>query len=404
MSIGSLHIRGSVLPTAIVATMVIAVGMLGLLMLWDQEQMSVLHKTRLRQARADVESAWTLYRLHPDDTCLLDAAGFRLYDSLPRSSVYVEVVPWGVYELVKITSGDSLIRTCRIAGVEPEADKTLYCSDNNVALTVAGDSRLHGMLALPQNGLAYGRMGTEYYRGEPVPQNAVVRSEQSLPYPDEMAVKRVRQLLLREYAAEPIISDSIAIPFLSDTVLYLRSDENDLMSCCLSGPVVVFGEEIRIDSTCRLRNVVVCAKKVSVGAGASVSVQIIARDTVIVEPRAILQYPSGVYSQSYAELGDRAVVNGYVIVLATVEHVPQTANYRQARSSRVRGLVYVDGVAQLQGIVTGYACLKSAVYFSAQGYYKNMLYDVTLLENPVTAVPMWIVDGHSHRKEALCVE
>ena len=49
--------------------------------------------------------------------------------------------------------------------------------------------------------------------------------------------------------------------------------------------------------------------------------------------------------------------------------------------------------------------LRQAVYFSPQGYYKDMLYDVTLLENSATAQPLWHGGAEAvRRKEAVCVE
>ena len=61
--------------------------------------------------------------------------------------------------------------------------------------------------------------------------------------------------------------------------------------------------------------------------------------------------------------------------------------------------------AQVQGIVAGCAELRQAVYFSPQGYYKDMLYDLTLLENSATAQPLWHGGAEAvRRKEAVCVE
>ena len=54
------------------------------------------------------------------------------------------------------------------------------------------------------------------------------------------------------------------------------------------------------------------------------------------------------------------------------------------------------------GHVTGFAGLRAAAYFSPQGYYKDMLYDVDLRENPVTAHPVWIADSVARRKEVVC--
>ena len=62
----------------------------------------------------------------------------------------------------------------------------------------------------------------------------------------------------------------------------------------------------------------------------------------------------------------------------------------------------MDGTAEVRGHVTGFACLRAAAYFSPQGYYKDMLYDVDLRENPVTAHPVWIADSVARRKEVVC--
>ena len=58
------RIRGGVLPTVVVVSVVILIGMLGLLTLWEPENLLFARSGRLRQARADAESAYTLYRLH----------------------------------------------------------------------------------------------------------------------------------------------------------------------------------------------------------------------------------------------------------------------------------------------------------------------------------------------------
>lgn len=81
-----------------------------------------------------------------------------------------------------------------------------------------------------------------------------------------------------------------------------------------------------------------------------------------------------------------------------------TAAYRQARTARVRGLLYVDGRGPRAGIVAGQAVLRQAVYFAAQGYYKDMLHDFTLLENHATAQPLWFASADTlRRKEGACV-
>lgn len=102
------YLRGAVLPTVVVITLVMLTAMLGLLALWEQEQHLFARAQRLRQARADVESTVTLYRLYPETEALTDNEGYLLYDSLPRSRVFVRREAWGLYELLHVAAADSL--------------------------------------------------------------------------------------------------------------------------------------------------------------------------------------------------------------------------------------------------------------------------------------------------------
>lgn len=344
MKLHTTYLEGAVLPTVVVAALVMLTATLGLLALWEQETLLFTRTQRLRQARADVESAALLYRLHPDERALTAAGGYLLYDSLPQSRIFVRREPWGLYELLHITTADSLVASSRIVGAEPDPARTLFYADDRTAVTLAGDTRLHGTLRLPQNGLTYGRVGAEFYRGEEVPRTAIRSSAAMLPAPSAAVAARIGALFAfaQQLPAAGDLPDSLGISF---------------------------------------------------------------RDPTVVEPCAVLEYPSGIYAGRYAELGDRATADGYVIVRDTVRHKKMAASYRQSRTARVRGLLHADGAAQVQGIVAGCAELRQAVYFSPQGYYKDMLYDLTLLENSATAQPLWHGGAEAvRRKEAVCVE
>ncbi len=400
------NLRGSVLPTVVVVTLVMLTAMLGLLALWERQTLLAARTQRLRQARADVESAVTRYRLHPHEPQLTAPEGCLLYDSLPQSRVFLRREPWGLYELLRVATGDSLVSTCRLVGAEPDPGRTLFYADNRAAVTLAGETRLQGTLQLPQNGLTYGRVGSEFYRGEAIPRAAVRSSAATMPPPSADAAARIGALFafVQQLPTADDLPDSLAVSFRDPAVL-LRLGAAEIGDCTLRGRIVLAADELRIDSTCRLEHPLVAARKIVVGSGAHIAAQLFARDTILVEPRAALEYPSGIYAGRYAELGDRATVDGYVVVRDTAPHEKMTASYRQSRTARVRGVLWVDGAAQVQGIVAGRAVLRQTVYFSPQGYYKEMLYDFTLLENSATAQPLWFAGADTvRRKEAVCVE
>lgn len=95
MKLHTTYLEGAVLPTVVVAALVMLTATLGLLALREQETLLFTRTQRLRQARADVESAALLYRLHPDERALTAAGGYLLYDSLPQSRIFVRREPWG---------------------------------------------------------------------------------------------------------------------------------------------------------------------------------------------------------------------------------------------------------------------------------------------------------------------
>lgn len=397
------HIAGNVLPTVVVVSVLMLTALLGLLTLWEHETLLFARSCRLRQARADAESAYALYRLHPERRELTADDGYLLYDSLPLSRVFVEVQQWGLYDAVRVSTADSLVHVCRLLGAEPEAENTLYYADNRSAVTLAGKTVLQGTLHLPQNGLIYGRVGSDFYQDTEIPRTAIRRSEAAILEPDKEAKARIKALFAQaEQVQNNLLPDSLWHPFQADSAAIFRLDDAEIGDCQLRGQVVLYADELRIDSTCRMEHLLICARKITLGSGARIAAQLFARDTLVVEARAVLEYPSGIYAQGYAEVGDRAEVNGYAIVCDTAHRKKVTASYRQSRTARVRGLVWIDGIAQLQGIVSGRAVLRQSVYFSPQGYYKDMLYDITLLENPHTAQPLWLTS--EHRKESVCVD
>ena len=172
----------------------------------------------------------------------------------------------------------------------------------------------------------------------------------------------------------------------------------------IEGMAVLLGEEVSIDSTCRLRDVLVVGRTIRVGDGFRGRAQLFASDTVLIGQRVTLDYPSGMFvarenPDRYIEIGPHSRVEGYAIVDGEGRPDVKRANYRQDRTAVLRGLLWTDGAAQVQGIVSGCMAANRLVYYSPEGYYEDMLYDLTLLENLATAYPLWAATAY-RRKEA----
>jgi hypothetical protein len=315
--------------------------------------------------KANIESGFTLYREHTETVMeALDAdSTMLLYDSVPHSRVKLRRQPLGLYEMVTVYGADGRIHSSRILGRRAayRDDVSFFYRNGNTAITLTGKTRLKGQIRIPRSGVVYGQMGSVFFDGEKPPQAMMKESDKELPDPDPDAVTLVREL----------------------------------MECTEGG--------IEIDSLARLADTVIAGKTIRIADGFRGSLQAFASDSLIVGKRVVLEYPSGLYSEKYVGIGDGSEVNGYAIVDFGEKPDPKNANYRQYRTATVRGLLYVRGIAQFQGIVSGAVFLDKAVYYSPRGYYENMIYDATVLENSEMAAPLWL-PGPAERKEAKWVD
>ena len=92
-------------------------------------------------------------------------------------------------------------------------------------------------------------------------------------------------------------------------------------------------------------------------------------------------------------------VNGYAVF--RLRESPQTngkvIHYLQQEKSRVRGLVWIDGTAEVHGIVTGSLWVRQADYRTPQGMYGNLLYNAAVYGSDIVAYPCWM-EGIARKK------
>lgn len=393
-------VGANVLPTAITVAMLMALAVLAVLSVWEMEGFMFARTTFRKARRADIESAFNLYMSHSEIIGEDGHAGMQLYDSLSASSVTLEKRSWGLYEVVAAYSPAARMSQTRMLGSAGSAPggMAFYYPDAGNSLTLTGRSNVKGRISLPRSGIIYGQMKSVFFEGERIDPGNIKTSAAELPEPDPVAVGELESLfemLGYDYPAPD--SDSIAVRFYGEETAIHTSWER-LSDCSMSGNVILLANRLNIEASTSLNDIIVVCRSATIEEGFTGSVQIFASDSVTVCRNAVLQYPSGIYSGKYTELQDSTVVNGYVIVVPEEKTDIMKPHYRQSRLAKVRGLLYVDGFAQLQGIVTGTAYLHKAVYYSPQGYYKDMLYDVSILPNAGMALPFWL-NGSDKRKE-----
>jgi hypothetical protein len=246
-----------------------------------------------------------------------------------------------------------------------------YYANDGSAVTITGDTNIKGHIMAPANGFIYGQMKSVFFSGEEISPALISMSDAALPAPRAESKTNI------------------------DALFSLNADseiESDFSS-------ILVGNEFHFDAETSLDNdAIVVGDKIVIEEGFFGTGQFFAKDSIIVNDGVRLLYPSGIYSRKYAKLNPDSVVEGYVIV----DNESSSANqidYVQSRTAKVRGLLYVNGNAMLQGIVSGPCYIKKAIYYAPEGYYRNMIYDASVLENREMALPLWV--GEEDKRETI---
>lgn len=365
-------VDGYAMPVVLVVSAVVL-----LLILFAYDSLSLKLKryamyNESQQERANLTSAMNLY-LHDSLLCAAgDSVELRLFGA---DSVHISVSEWGLYERVCISnrSADALQMLVGRREECPEA-AALWVCDRNRPLSLAGEVKVDGVACIPVSGLNYTDAGTGYYSAVPLPEANLRLSEAELPRLDSL-----------QYARACGLCSSWKSSSKTDGVTLCRENVS------LSGQGV-----LKRDAIVSARSVRVCGDFVG-------SVQIFASDTVIVDCGAVLMPPSGIFvgaskNRPYVELRSGSEVSGYVVVTAeTQDHALRFPALVQEKGSKVRGLMYIDGLCRLGGSIDGAAYIRDCFHSDGLNIFPGTLCDTRITRSDTLAFPILLAGSYTRK-------
>lgn len=394
----------SVLATVLVVCTLLLLGVLMVIELWnfDLVRYNLYHQGE--QARANVESGFLLYsrdstlpyRWEEDSTVLL-------FGQREESRVRYSRQRWGMYEVVEVRNGRH--GSVRLLGKKAESpwQATLYVPENDRAFSLTGRTFVEGDVYLPRNGISYTQLRSEFFKGKALDKKQIKTSADQFPPLDEESLDVVNGLLDYTGEREWLENGTVLLRGFRDPVVQVEVGEY-LSGVRVSGPVILYASSMLfVEEDNSLENVIIVGDKVEFADGFSGCVQVFARDTILLGNQVCLKAGSGLYVRQEEEkglirLGDNCEINGYVIAGAQVgDGERKQVLYYQSESSRVRGLLYVDGIAEVHGFVTGSLYARECYYFAPEGYYSGILYNAVLPGNPGIAYPLWMRGPYERR-------
>lgn len=398
------------LPTVIVISILICLFILFAIALFDFNNYYYSYYHRTKQQKEDINSAFVLYC--NDSTLLtkMEKEGFyQLYEDDPQTSVSIKTKRWGLYECAEVRAADDCFSSIRLLGKvqECEYEAALWVCSRDMILSFGGKSEVKGSTYIPTNGIKYVELGTLPFRGKEIKDYYIDLSERELPEVDRSNLYLMDKYL-KETEVMPSSGDSrykSYYSFSEEEVHFYIPD--DIHQYSIKGHVVLHGDDIVLSSKTILNDVILLARRVTIDEGFRGCLQIIATDTVILRKNAHLRYPSGVYlkgnnDRTHLRMDENSTLNGYAIIFGTTEnntddHVEE--NFRQAPTAVFNGLLYVDGVAHLQGDCYGGAYLKECYYLAADKTYATAICNAGIYRNNQIGFPFFFKQSSYRRKD-----
>lgn len=349
--ISSRKLEGAALQMVIVISLVITIISGALLLLSYYKNMRYLHFAKQERLERNLKSAVAL-SLSKD---------FMGQDSVFTGGVFssdtaiIKQEGWGLFQLIVINvfqSSDTLSKSYLIGNTLEKPNEVLYIADEDRTLSISGNSKITGNAYLPKAGIRSAYVEGKYYeKNKPLIYGKQLTSERTIPKIDDGAYKKLFNDLeaLKETVTRKIPDSSSRSFFSTATVIH---DEVINIDQSYSGKMIFLADSlVEVASDANLDNVIICAPVVRFLSRNQSSVQVFARDSVILEEGCKLSYPSAIclYREkadknqfSKIKLGNNSIFQG--IILARGED----DNYLKylveiGKDCNIKGLVDIDG-------------------------------------------------------------
>ncbi|MEO7215183.1 hypothetical protein [Mucilaginibacter sp.] len=226
---------------------------------------------------------------------------FSLFNN-PEDSVTITRRQWGVYEMATCQAfiqHDTLFKTFSIANsIDSAKWAALYLIDEDRPLSVSGKTSISGNVYIPKAGIRTAYVDNKAYEGDKdFVKGHQYNSEKSLP---PLNPSQIDELLSHftdsTGRATAFRGDSVYNSFLNPTrVINLPKKAAAIADIKINGNIILYADTtLTIDSTATLNNTMVFARAIVIKSGFKGNCQLFATDSIRIEPRCHLEYPSAI--------------------------------------------------------------------------------------------------------------
>lgn len=308
---------------------------------------------------------------------------------------------WGIYDKV-ISIGKSKNFTSRkiafIGGSTPVEDRiALHLNETNSPLVVVGDTRIHGKVVLPSQGIKAGAIAGVYFQRDQLIEGSISYNIATKPVLSVKKTSYFKELLFGQRSQEDSsyirsLQHNMGFSFSTKPKWLYRPGIITLGNQELENNIIVKSDTlIRVSAFAKAKNIILVAPQIEIDNNVSATFQAFASKRIIVGSKVRLNYPSALIliedsmRQSKKKigalgitLGNQSVISGSVLHIGESKDPYQEAKIHLLENSLVRGEVYSDQTVELRGEVKGSVHAHQFEVKVKGSIYKNHLLNTSI--------------------------
>ncbi|UII76202.1 hypothetical protein LV716_18355 [Flagellimonas sp. HMM57] len=306
---------------------------------------------------------------------------------------------WGVFEKYGIKSRFKktvFVKTALVGGAVDEQFPALYLKDNDRPMIIAGSAKITGNAYLPEQGIRPGTIGGQFYRFNSPIYGIVKRSSRTFPTINGSLKNHVKQLSNSgngDFRGSDVhfsqglkLTNSFEFP-----TQYIQGDVIRLSNVELRGNIsIMASQQIAVSRDSHLKDVVLVAPKIIIETGFKGTLQCMATESIEVENRVILEYPSALVvhrgntsnpksqSEPNIQIGKNVSVKGIVAYLDETDEGNFFPQVQIEVNTTVFGELYCEKNLELKGEVIGNVTTDAFIALENGSVYQNHLFNGTI--------------------------
>lgn len=304
---------------------------------------------------------------------------------------------WGLYTLGISTTNikaRTVTRVAIIGNSKPDSLLALYLVNHDRELSVCGNTVIKGNAMLPAGGIKRAYIEGQNYTGSSLVYGNTSNSNKQLPIVDSRVIEPNVTYFGQLPRADSVVlfkgnvfNDSLIGDFKNKTIDLVPTEPLRLgSSATISGnAVIVSAFPITIDANAHIQDALLYAPSITIEDGFEGSLQAFATDSILVGQNANLRYPSSLAllknpadtslvskKSNRISIAVGAKVSGVVFI---------SVDYNQgkmpvldlAKDAQASGIVYVNGMVQIIGKVSGSLYCDKFYLKTPSSVYENCL-------------------------------